>query len=80
MVLTVQALVVNVTLTVNGHIITGNSSGSTTAAVNANAGTGATCTVSGNDTAGTITIVTGTGSGTAGAVSTTYTMEYIVAQ
>jgi fibronectin-binding autotransporter adhesin len=62
MILTVQALVVNVTLTVDGHIITGNSSGTTTAAVNANAGTGGSpsCTLSGNDTGGQIILTDGT--------------------
>ncbi len=49
------------TLTMNGHIITGNSIGSTTIAAGANAGTGATATISGNDTSGTITVTTGTG-------------------
>jgi len=59
---TIQSLVVNVSLTVNGHVITGNSSGSTTAAVNANAGTGGSpaCSVSGNDTGGQVTLTTGT--------------------
>ncbi|MDL2342274.1 MAG: right-handed parallel beta-helix repeat-containing protein [Patescibacteria group bacterium] len=58
---TVKALVINVSLTVNGHIITGNSSGSTTAAAGANAGTGATAVITGNDTSGKIVITTGTG-------------------
>jgi len=53
-------------VTINGHIKTGNSSGSTTAAVNANAGTSGSCTVSGNDTGGKITLVTGSGSWAAG--------------
>jgi hypothetical protein len=47
----------------NGHIITGGSG--TTATVGANAGTTATCTVSGNDTSGTITLASaGTGQAT----------------
>ncbi len=58
--LTVKAGTFNGTLTVNGHIITGNTSGSTTATVHANAGTGATCSVSGNDTGGKITLAMGT--------------------
>jgi hypothetical protein len=45
--------------TINGHIISANAAGSTTAAVGAGAGTGATCTISGNDTAGTVTVTTG---------------------
>jgi hypothetical protein len=57
--LTVTNLVVSASMTVNGHIVTGNSSGSTTAAVNANAGTSATCTIAGNDSGGQITLVTG---------------------
>jgi|GEM_PF-6533137 len=62
--LTVKAATVNGTLTLNGHLITGNTSGSTTATVGAASGTGGTCTVSGNDTSGEVTIVTG-GSGVA---------------
>jgi hypothetical protein len=57
--LTVKAATVNGVLTVNGHFLTGNTSGSTTATVGANAGTSATCTVSGNDTGGQITLTTG---------------------
>jgi hypothetical protein len=59
--LTVKSAVVNGTLTVNGHVITGNASGTTTATVGAQAGAGASVSVVGNDTAGTITITTGTG-------------------
>jgi hypothetical protein len=54
------------TLSINGHVITGNTNGTTTATVNANAGTGATCTVSGNDTGGQITVTTGSGSWASG--------------
>jgi fibronectin-binding autotransporter adhesin len=48
--------------TIKGHIITGNSSGTTTAAVSVNAGTGGSpaCTISGNDTGGQVTLTTGT--------------------
>ncbi len=62
----------NNTLTVNGHIISGNTSGTTTVAVNTGgAGTGASASVSGNDTSGVITINTGTGAaaGTLGTVT-----------
>jgi hypothetical protein len=55
-------LTVNGNSTFNGHIITGNSSGSTTVAAGAGAGAGATASVTGNDTSGKITITTGTGS------------------
>jgi hypothetical protein len=64
--LTVQATTFNANITVNGHVITGNTSGSTTASPHANAGTSATCTVSGNDTNGQITLVTGSASWAAG--------------
>ena len=54
-------------ITVNGHVITGNStSGVTTAQVQAAAGSNATVTVSGNDTLGTITLTTGTSALAAG--------------
>jgi hypothetical protein len=49
------------TFTVNGHIISGNVSGTTTIVVGAGAGSGASASLSGNDTAGVITINTGTG-------------------
>jgi len=68
--LTVKRGTFNGTLTVNGHVITGNTSGTTTASVSANAGTGATCTVTGDDTAGRITLVTGSASWAAGAQCT----------
>lgn len=64
MTISVQALAVTGNLTVNGHLITGGSTPST--AVNANAGVGATCTVSGTDTAGTITVTTGSSGVVAG--------------
>ena len=59
--LTVKSGTFNGTLTVNGHIISGNTSGTTTVAVNANAGTGGSASISGNDTAGVVTVNTGTG-------------------
>lgn len=62
--ITVQALAVTGNLTVNGHIITGGGTPST--AVNANAGVGASCVVSGTDTAGSITITTGSSGVVAG--------------
>ena len=62
-----------VSLTVDGHIVTGNSSttgNSTTAAINANAGTGQTlspaCQVTGDDTSGQVTFQTGTSGWAAG--------------
>ncbi len=66
--LTVKAATITGVLTVNGHVVTGNTSGSTTAAVNANAGTGGSpaCSVSGNDTGGQITLTTGTSAWAAG--------------
>jgi hypothetical protein len=64
--LTVKAATINGILTVNGHIATGNTSGSTSAAPHANAGTSATCTISGNDTGGQITLVEGSASWAAG--------------
>lgn len=72
MTLTVKAVVITVSLTVNGHIITGNSSGSTTATLDANAGSGGSpsCTVSGNDTSGQITLTTGTSGWAVGTLCT----------
>ena len=70
------------TATFNGHIITGNTSGSTTAAVGANAGSGGspTCTVSGNDTGGQITLTTGTSGWLAGIQCTvTFSSSYTAA-
>ena len=66
--LTVKAATINGALTINGHVITGNTTGSTTAAVNANAGSGGTpaCTVSGNDTGGQVTLTTGTSAWSSG--------------
>jgi hypothetical protein len=65
--LTVQAATINGTLTVNGHIVTGNPSGATTTVVVNAAGSGtggspgASATIAGNDTSGTVTITTGAG-------------------
>jgi hypothetical protein len=64
--LLVKTATVSGNLTVNGHVITGNTTGSTTATVSANAGTGSTCTVSGDDTAGQITVITGSASWASG--------------
>lgn len=61
--LTAKAASFTGTLTVNGHIITGNTSGSTTIAAGANVGASPTLTITGNDTSGTFSITTGTGSG-----------------
>jgi hypothetical protein len=81
--LTVQALVVNVSLTVNGHIISGNSSGSTTAAPQTAAGSTATCSLSppnyavGNDTSGAVTItLNGTGIATGNQCTISFASAY----
>jgi hypothetical protein len=63
-------------LTVNGKVVTANTSGSTTAAVGANAGAGATISVAGNDTSGTVTITTGTGSATGVLGTVTFSSAY----
>jgi hypothetical protein len=65
-----QASTFQDTVTVNGHIISGNSSGSTVIAANAAACTTPSVSVSGNDTAGTITVTTGTGCASAGILAT----------
>lgn len=60
--LSVKSATVNGTLTVNGHIVSGNDgSGSTSASTGAGAGSSATVTIHGNDTTGTITVVVGSG-------------------
>ncbi len=66
----------NNTLTVNGHIITGNTSGSTTVAAEAGAGAGASASVSGNDTSGTITLNTGTGAAAGDLATVTFANAY----
>lgn len=68
--LTVKNATFNGTLSVNGHIITGNTSGTTTIAAGAAACTTPTVSISGNDTAGTITITTGTGCASTGILGT----------
>jgi hypothetical protein len=60
--LVVQSATVNGTLTLNGHLITGNSSGTTTATKQSALGTTGSCSVTGDDTTGTITMSSG-GSG-----------------
>lgn len=64
-VLSVQSAIINGSLTVNGHLISSNSSGTTTVAAGSVSytGSGATATLSGNDSAGTITLTTGTATG-----------------
>lgn len=61
---TVNALVVSTTLTVNGHIITGGST--PTIAAGSAACTSPTVNITGDDTAGTITITTGSGCSSSG--------------
>ncbi len=72
-----SAATFNKALTVGGHIIGANTSGSTTVAANtAVCGTGCTVTISGNDTSGLITVNTGTGV-TAGTLATvTFASDY----
>ncbi len=53
-------LTVGGVITANAHIVTGNTSGATTAAVQKAAGLSALCSITGNDTAGQITLTTGT--------------------
>jgi len=78
--LTVKNATINGTLTVNGHIITANASGTTTIAAGAAACTTPTVSVAGNDTAGTITITTGTGCAATGVLGTvTFATAYGVA-
>jgi hypothetical protein len=71
---TVTNLIVSVSITVNGHITTGNSSGSTTVTAGAAAnctGSSPTVTIAGNDTSGTVTITTdSTGPCSAGILAT----------
>lgn len=62
--------VAGATLTVNGHIISGNASGTTSIVAGAAACTTPTVSLTGNDTAGTITITTGTGCATTGTLAT----------
>ncbi len=75
--LTVKNATFNGTLTVNGHVITGNTSGSTTVAAGTAACTTPTVNISGNDTSGTITVTTGTGcSGTGVLATVTFANAY----
>ncbi|HSX44532.1 MAG TPA: hypothetical protein VLF39_00255 [Candidatus Saccharimonadales bacterium] len=60
----------NGTLSINGHIISSNVSGTTTAVLGAAACASPTITLNGNDTSGTITIVTGTGCSISGVLAT----------
>jgi len=78
--LTVKNATINGTLTVNGHIITANASGTTTIAAGAAACTTPTVSIAGNDTAGTITVTTGTGCAATGVLGTvTFANAYAVA-
>lgn len=60
----------NGSITVNKHIISGNSSGTTTVAAGAAACTTPTVSLAGNDTAGQATITTGSGCASSGALAT----------
>ena len=62
--LTVAGLTTVADINVNGHIVTGGTT--PTVAADVNAGTAAACTVVGNDSAGQIVITTGTGTWKAG--------------
>jgi hypothetical protein len=78
--LTVKAATINGNLTLDGHIITANTSGTTTATVNSNAGTSSTCAITGDDTGGVVTLTTGTASWASGAQCTiTFANAYGVA-
>lgn len=70
--LTVKTATFNGNITVNGHIITANASGTTTVAVGGAAGTGGSvgATVTGNDTAGYVIITTGDSGTTTGTMAT----------
>lgn len=71
---------INMQLTVNGHLVTGNSSGSTGVAAGPAACTTPTLTITGNDTAGTVTITTGTGcAGTGNLATITFAHAYTTA-
>lgn len=76
--ITVQALVVSTTLTVNGHIISGGSTPGI--AAGAAACTVPTVSVSGNDTSGIITVTTGSGCSGGGTLATlTFASAYAAA-
>jgi hypothetical protein len=76
--LTVKAATINGTLSVNGHIVTGNTSGTTSVAAAAGVGSTGSCSISptnfaaGNDTSGTISI-TNSGSGVVAGTECTIT-------
>jgi fibronectin-binding autotransporter adhesin len=76
---TVTNLVITAALTVDGHVITGNSSGTTTAAIATPLGSTGTCSLTptnfagGNDTSGTITLTPG---GTGIALGTQCTVSF----
>lgn len=72
---TVKALVVSTSLTVNGHIITGDAAVSGATPNTGNAGSGATCVITGNQTSGTITLTSGTSTLLAG-TQCTATISY----
>ncbi|MBI3624349.1 S-layer family protein, partial [Candidatus Saccharibacteria bacterium] len=74
-----SAATFNKALTVGGHIISTNNSGSTTIAANANCGTGCSVNIAGNDTAGLITINTGTSAAAGTQASITFAAAYGVA-
>lgn len=65
-------LLVNGSLELNGHVISGNSSGSTTvsAGLGSECGDTAIVTIDGNDTAGTVNITTGAGACSPGELAT----------
>lgn len=67
---TVTNLVITASLTVNGHIISGNSSGTTTVAAGSAACSSPTVSIAGNDTAGVITVTTGTACAAGGTLAT----------
>lgn len=74
--ITITNLIVSGTITIGGHIVTTNTSGSTVATAQAGAGSGATVTLTGDDTAGTVTFTTGTGTGAGALALITFAHPY----
>jgi hypothetical protein len=74
--LTVRSATVNGTLTLDGHFVTGNQSGATTAIAGAQAGVGGSCQLIGNDTAGKLTLVTGTNPGIGALCTVSFNTQY----
>lgn len=67
--LSVQSATINGSLSINGHIITSNSSGATSITVGSAADNG-TASINGDDTLGTVTITTGSNPFSSGTIAT----------